>query len=468
MKIHFIGICGVAMGSLALAMKNQGHDISGSDVGFFPPLSTFLNEHQINYYPGWHVEKMIKNGNPDLVVVGNVAASSNPEWLYVQEKKLDYVSYPELIEKFFITKNNIVCAGTYGKTSTTALLAFILKENDLNPNYMFGGLSQEKKFLAAEINGGNFSVLEGDEYKSSRWDEKAKFFHYHPTHLLLTALKWDHADIYKTEKDYFAAFQSLVNNLKKDSLLILSEDLKSGPLKFSNLKIKTYGKNLTADYFYSDLKQTTDGIEFQINFTEKNNKQKIKINSPLLGDYMAENITACFSLAHEIGLDTKKIIASIKKFSGLKRRMEKILDKDVVIIDDIAHSPIKANSVLKNLKKTYQGKIYAIFEPNTGNRKNAATSAYQNSFIDADEVIIPKLTQIKIDPNDLEPPFDGKKLKEIIAKSHKNCLYIEDDEKLVSYLIKKLRKNDVIVFLGSHGFRGMIDNLKNKLDKKLI
>src|SRR5438105_4113183 len=129
--IHFIGICGVAMSALALAFKKQGWEVTGSDVGFYPPISTYLKEHDIAYYPGWHPDKMIAGGNPDLVVVGNVASSENPEWQFVKKNKLAFKSYPEVVADYFIKKNSIVCAGTYGKTTSTAVLTAILKNAGL-------------------------------------------------------------------------------------------------------------------------------------------------------------------------------------------------------------------------------------------------------------------------------------------------------------------------------------------------
>jgi len=246
MRIHFIGICGVAMSALAIAFKKAGHEklpdgslvpcfeVSGSDVGFFPPVSTNLEKHNIKFYPGWHPEKM---GTPDLVVVGNVASSTNPEWQYVQEKKLNYKSYPEAIEEFFIKENSIVCAGTYGKTTTSALLAFVLSECGYNPSYMFGGIAVDEGFDSASLGNeprkvqtsseprGGYSVTEGDEYKSARWDNGAKFFHYHPTHLLLTAIQWDHADVYPTEESYFEAFEKLVKSVPENGLLVMSEQI---------------------------------------------------------------------------------------------------------------------------------------------------------------------------------------------------------------------------------------------------
>ena len=139
--IHFIGVCGVAMGGLAIAFKKAGWEVTGSDAGFFPPVSDYLKKHQIDFYPGWHPELMTKNGAPGLVVVGNIASSTNPEWQYVREQKLNYKSYPEVIAEYFVKQNSIVCAGTYGKTTTAALLSWVLTEAGYDPSYMFGGLA---------------------------------------------------------------------------------------------------------------------------------------------------------------------------------------------------------------------------------------------------------------------------------------------------------------------------------------
>ncbi len=148
MTIHFIGICGVGMSALAIAMHKNEHTVTGSDVGFYPPVSTHLKDAGVNYYPGWHPENM---GTPDLVVVGNVAGSENPEWKYVQEQKLPYVSYPELIAKYLIAPNSIVCAGTFGKTSTTTIMSWVLEKSDMHPNYMFGGLCSDASFPSAQM-----------------------------------------------------------------------------------------------------------------------------------------------------------------------------------------------------------------------------------------------------------------------------------------------------------------------------
>lgn len=143
----------------------------------------------------------------------------------------------------------------------------------------------------------------------------------------------------------------------------------------------------------------------------------------------------------------------------MKRRLEKRYEGEITVFDDIAHSPAKAKSILETLKKIYTGKTFAIFEPNSGNRRPETAAGYDNKFAAADEVIIPRLTKIKFDLSGLEPPFEGAELARIIGATQPNTKYIEDDEKLLNYLQQKIQPGDVVVFMGSHGFRGMIERL---------
>lgn len=454
--IHFIGICGVAMGSLALAFKRAGYKVTGSDVGFYPPMSTYLKTAGVEYYPGWHPEKMTAAGAPDLVVVGNVASSSNPEWIYTQENHLSYMSYPEAIAEFFVKEKSVVCAGTYGKTTTSALLSFILSENDFHPSYMFGGLASND-FPSAQISTGNISVLEGDEYKSARWDNGAKFFHYRPTHLLLTAVRWDHADVYPTEQEYFFAFNKLIKTIPTNGLIVISDKVKNIDA-IEDTKTISYGKSEKNDFQYQDVKQGPEGIELTIKHLE----QTYCLTSVLLGEHQAENICGVFALCFNLGIDPEKIIKSIAAFPGLKRRLEKrgLLNQITPVYDDIAHSPAKATSALASLRAAYpNSKITAVFEPNTGNRQKEATPQYDNAFSNADEVIIPELTKIKIDDKKEELPLSSQELTTVITKTHPRTILISNDQELTKYLKQKTQPNNVIVFLGSHGFRGMIEEV---------
>jgi UDP-N-acetylmuramate: L-alanyl-gamma-D-glutamyl-meso-diaminopimelate ligase len=169
-------------------------------------------------------------------------------------------------------------------------------------------------------------------------------------------------------------------------------------------------------------------------------------------------------MAKEIGVSADKIISAVKQFTGLKRRLEKRLVGDVMVFDDIAHSPEKALSVLLNLRSIYTGKLIAIFEPNIGGRERSAEIKYENAFKPADIVIIPRLTALKVAEGVVEKPMEGDELTVMIAKTHPDTRYVEDDTKLVELLASTAQKGDVIVFLGSHGFRGMIEETIKKID----
>ena len=471
-KVHIIGICGVATSALAIALHKKGVKVTGSDKGFFPPVSTELEKHGVSFYAGWHPEKMCSaehaggganNSAPDVIIVGTASGSQNPETIYAKEHGIPMYSFAEAIGEFFAKEHSIVCVGTWGKTSSAALLSFILGHAGWDPTYMFGGVSLSHD-SSAQLTDSSWSVFEGDEYKSSPTDPTAKFFYYKPTHLLLTAVSWDHADLYPTEKEYFAAFEKLLGTIPATGFITACTDHTGVHTIIDIFKGRkvTYGKN-NAQYTYSNVNQTQQGIDLHITF----NATDYAVHSPMLGSYQAENITGCFALAHSLGISPEKIIKAISLFNGLKRRLEKRLDsgsKGITILDDIAHSPEKASSVLATLRQIYSGKIIALFEPNIGGRSRESAAKYDNAFKDADVVIIPRLTKLKVADDALQQPMEGDELAATISKTHTNTKYIDDDATLVQFLVSNAQKDDCIVFLGSHGFRGMIEEVVKMID----
>lgn len=437
--IHIIGICGVATSALAIAFHDRGWKVTGSDKGFFPPVSTELEKHKISFYAGWHPENI---GNPDVVVIGTASGTQNPETAFVKEKNIPIYSFAEAIGKFFVKEYSIVATGTWGKTSSSALLSFILQKAQFDPTYMFGGVSLSHD-ASAKLTESKYSVFEGDEYKSSPTDTTPKFVYYKPTHLLLSAVSWDHADLYPTEESYFDVFRKLISGV---NFIVASKD--NSKVRELVQKAIWYGAS-DANYVYSDVEQSKDGLRFKINGTP--------IYSPMIGAFQAENITGCFAMARELGIEEKVIVEAIAEFKGMKRRLEKRFEGKVTVFDDIAHSPEKAASVLGNLRKIYSGKIVAVFEPNIGGRSRESAHKYDNAFKNADIVIIPRLTKLKVGD---EKPMEGDELAEVIKKTHPDANYTEDDSEVVK---KAIISGDVIVFLGSHGFRGMIEEAVTSL-----
>ena len=250
------------------------------------------------------------------------------------------------------------------------------------------------------------------------------------------------------------AFQKLATSIPVGGLAVINFSVPLHIAEIFKCHTVSYGKEKEFDYYYKNIKTNNTGSTFDIYHDNK----KYNIKTPMLGSYMAENITGCFALTNSIGIESEKIIESISSFTGIKRRLEKKSEKIITIFDDIAHSPDKARSALDTLAEAYKNsKIYAIFEPNSGNRTVQSTEGYAHAFDKADTVIIPRLTKIKIDSTKSEKSFDGKQLADIISRTHKNTTYIEDDDKLIDFIKTKTQRGDIVVFLGSHGFRSMID-----------
>lgn len=467
-KVHFIGICGVGTGALAVAFKRAGWNVTGSDKGFYPPVSTALSEAGIEYYPGWHPENI---GMPDIAIAGGIGTSpNNPEIMYVKEKGIRLLSFAEAIGEFLVKKHSIVCVGTWGKTTTSALLSFIFEKANLNPSYFSGGVSVSRD--AGLITTSDWSIVEGDEYKAAIWDNVAKFFYYKPTDLLMTAISWDHADLYPTETDYVNAFKKLLQTIPPTGKVVFCSDHPAlSSLVSENRNAEStdmtvsYGKNEGATYRYANTSHTKAGLSFDITYNDKT----YHIKSPMLGAYNAENIAGCFAMAREQGISPAVITDAIGEFQGLKRRLEKryeSVDGHLTVIDAHAPTPEKAKNGLESIREVYKGKIVAVFEPNIGGRQRASAAMYDEAFAAADFVFIPRLTKLKTDANAIEQPLEGEELLKLIQKTQPNSQYVEDDALLVESIVryaKDVTGDNVIIFLGSHGFRGMIEETIQKI-----
>jgi UDP-N-acetylmuramate: L-alanyl-gamma-D-glutamyl-meso-diaminopimelate ligase len=472
LKVHFTGICGVGTGALAVALKKAGWTVTGSDKGFYPPVSTALTEASIPYYAGWHPENI---GEVDIAVAGGVGTSpSNPEIKYFREKGIRLVSFAEAVGEFLVKKHSIVVVGTWGKTTSSSLLSFIFDKAGMNPSYFSGGVGIGRD--AGALTDSDWSIIEGDEYQVSIKERRAKFFHYKPTDLLMTAMSWDHADLYPTEALYMDAFKKLLANLPRKGKIVycidnenltslINETIKEGahdPDAFVS-----YGKSEKADYRYSNISHTKAGLSFTITYHGK----EYVIKSPMLGAYNIENITGCFAMAREQGIAPGVTSDAIAEFPGLKRRLERRFesaDGTLTVIDAHAPTPEKAQAGLQSIREVYKGKIVAIFEPNIGGRQRASAHMYDNTFIDATTVFIPRLTKLKIDENAEVQPLEGDELATLMRKTHPSVEYVDNDETLVDSAIRyaqDIGPDNVIVFLGSHGFRGMIEEVVKKLSE---
>src|SRR5215468_6280139 len=306
--IHIIGIAGSAMSPLAGMLKESGYRVTGSDTGVYPPASTFLDKLGIPYNNSFDAAHITPE--PNLAVIGNIIARGNPELEEVLEKKIPYRSLPETLEEFFLPgKHSIVVSGTHGKTTTTAMLAWIFHSAGHQPNFLVGGVA-ENFGKSYNLGGGEEFLLEGDEYETAFWDRGPKFFHYHPDDLIVTSLEYDHADIYADFETYQLAFKRLVNLMpRRDRVVIWGDTEESGPaLRRAAEKafcpVETYGFSTGNDWVAKEFAVEGELMRFRI---EHHGELFGEFSLTATGKHNALNAMAAMAVAHGRGVSAKQV-----------------------------------------------------------------------------------------------------------------------------------------------------------------
>ncbi len=456
-SIYLIAICGTGMASLAGLLQKSGYRVTGSDANIYPPMSTLLQSSGIDIKFGYH-RKNITN-DIDQVIIGNAVSKDNQEVLAVQEKGLPYISFPEAIKKFYLeNQKSLVIAGTHGKTTTTALLSWVLHSAKRKPGFMVGGWM--KNFNGNHgISGGDFFVSEGDEYDTAFFDKNPKFLHYSPFASILTGIEFDHADIYRDLEHVKDSFRKFVNIIHPSGFLLSAfadQNIKD-VLTDASCQIETYGFSSSADWVVDSYKFVNGEGHFTLihQGTKTGN-----FSLPMIGRHNIENATSVAAMCLKLGLTTQEIQEGFHTFKGIKRRQEVIGTKSgVTIIDDFAHHPTAVRLTLEAIKEAYPGqRIWAVFEPRSATcRRKVFESRLPKSFVPADRVIIADLfAPGKIDPeNRLNPEL----VVEEINNDGGNAYFIRDIEVMVSKLVNECRPNDVVLIMSSGGFYGIHQKL---------
>ncbi len=452
-KIHFIGIAGSAIAPLAIAMKKDGYIVSGSDTNVFEPALSLLNKNKIDWYEGFKPEKI---KSVDLVIIGGsmlMKDGENPEYVEAKKQNKQIESFTYLIDKHIIKKESIVVCGTYGKTTITSLIAWILEVAGLEPSFLIGGLPLNFDYGIRKTNS-NYSVVEGDEYAAAfGFDMSPKFLHYTPKHTIVTAAQWDHVNMYPTQKDYTDAFKKLTKLVEKNNgKIYLSEDGENNQEIVKNFKgkIKKYGlKN--GDFNAQNIVFGENETKFLV---KKQQQEIATFQTPLIGIHNVENCLAAIALTFDLGIEIKKIQQALKTYKGVKRRLEVvgINSKGATVIDDFAHSPVKAQSTLEALRTRFKNnQIITIYLPRVSERESKDTLKwYKDTFTETDHIIIPKITVKK--STEKEFRIHGIDIINAINKEEKNKHYFPKEEQILDFLKENSDKNTIIVFMSAGGW----------------
>jgi len=371
MHIHILGICGTFMGSLAVIARELGHKVTGSDQGVYPPMSTQLEAQGIALTEGYRPENL--EPKPDLVLIGNAMSRGNPEVEAVLNRRIDYMSGPEWLAREVLRHRWVMAvAGTHGKTTTTAMLLWILDQAGFDAGYLIGGVPQDFP-VSARLGSSDFFVIEADEYDSAFFDKRSKFIHYRPNTLILNNLEFDHADIFENVEAIERQFHHLVRTVPSQGLIIrpaldshLDNALEMG--SWSPVQDTAIGSEIsrTADWRAELLAE--DGSRFMVIHHEQP-VATLKWN--LTGLHNVRNALSAIAAARHVGVTPDHAVAALCRFSGVKRRMELVGEiGGVRVYDDFAHHPTAIASTLEGLRNRVGDEpILAIIEPRSNTMK---------------------------------------------------------------------------------------------------
>ncbi len=389
-RIYLIGIGGTGMGAFAGLLKKAGFEVQGSDTHLYPPMSTKLKEWGIEVKTPYAKENLQET--PDLVIVGNVASKDNVEAVFACEHHLAFTSFPQALSQLFLNgRKSVVIAGTHGKTTTSALMAYTLDHAKRDPSFLIGGIPQNfgESFQLGQKSDG-FFVVEGDEYDTAYFDKGPKFLHYQPRFLLCTSLEYDHADIYQNVEQIVDRFAELMALVPADGQIVLhaaSPYLEKAREKSEHqAAVFTYGPN--GNYAAQNSIENETGCHFDVVFQ---GESLGSVSLQLSGQHNIDNALGAYALLISMGLSHQEIADGFAAFKGVKRRMEEIgEEKGVLVVDDFAHHPSAVETTLMGAKKRYAGrKVWALFEPRSASScRKIFQEAYGKSFHAADRVFL--------------------------------------------------------------------------------
>ncbi|MBP7462184.1 MAG: hypothetical protein KBA26_12920 [Candidatus Delongbacteria bacterium] len=466
-KIYILGICGTAMATIAILLKEKGLEVVGSDTGIFPPMSDLLKKYQIPVHESFTEDHIIQSG-ADLFVIGNAITRNNLELEYILDHKLPYCSGAEALRRFFLWESrNIIVTGTHGKTTTTSMLAYIFNYAPDSPgaSFFIGGLMENFQTSAAYHPHAPYFILEGDEYDTAFFDKRSKFIHYLPETVIINNLEFDHADIFTSLPEIQKCFHHLVRIIPRNGLVIYNGDEPhiQPALKEVHCPALTFGTqshhDLVVEYHGINPQGLTVG-----SFHYQNRTYPVSLQ--VLGEHNLMNAAGAFLAAQHYRIPVPAILQALSRFKGARRRLSKIWEgAHKVLYDDFAHHPTaisKTLATLHQLYPDYQIILCQEFSNNTSYR-NIHQKAYIHAFSPARTVLF------KLHPRYYRLPETEKlKLDELthdLADQGIQASFFANTSDLFQTLIPLIhpRQKQVILVGGSATFDGLLHQLKTYL-----
>jgi UDP-N-acetylmuramate: L-alanyl-gamma-D-glutamyl-meso-diaminopimelate ligase len=452
--VYLMGIGGIAMGTLAGMLQEAGYQVIGSDRSVYPPMSTFLEQRGIQVFSGYHENNLLQS-DPDLVVIGNVIRRENPEAQWVMHNGCRYISMPEAIDRFFLAgRRSLVAAGTHGKSTTSALLGWVLEQTGTDPTLLVGAFLKDRD-VGYRLGSGPHMVLEGDEYDSAFFDKGPKFLHYRPHIAIITSIEFDHADIFRDFDHVFSAFRSFVQLIPTNGTLIVNGDDPGCRVLAEECagQVLSYGESRDCSCRILDISYGAQEVQCRLATPWQSD---LRFRSRLPGRHNAANVLAVHAAASLCGVSAAAFQEALLAFPGIKRRQDVLSTvEDIVVIDDFAHHPTAVRETIEAIARFYPGhRLLAVFEPRTNSsRRRFFQQDYAVSFDHADWIaIVPPADMDKVPEQER---LDIDRLIGDIKKRGKDARQFADARGVLHALLEVSTGGDVVLFMSNGSFEGL-------------
>lgn len=453
MNVHFIAIGGSAMHNLAIALSRKGITVTGSDDEIFEPSRTRLEKQGILPIEiGWYPEKITEN--LDAVILGMHAREDNPELQKAKELNIPVFSYPEYLYEQAKNKHRIVIGGSHGKTTITSMLLHVVKELNLNVDYMVGAQLEGYDCMVKLSDDAEFMILEGDEYLSSPIDRRPKFHLYAPNTALISGIAWDHINVFPTWENYIEQFDLFCKKITPNGTLVFSKDDET--------------VNLVAERATASLTKKPYSVP---NYRIENEKTILTFNSKeyhlqIFGEHNLQNLMGAMLLAESLSISNDTFLTAIQSFTGAGKRLQKVVETNFfTLFKDFAHSPSKLKATTKAVKDQFSDKkVIACMELHTFSSLRKDFLPLYKGAMNAADVALVYFSHEVIAHKKLAPLT----IDEVQANFGGDVFVVTDTAKVLEFIKKEAKKDSVLLMMSSGNFDGIdYDQLGEQLVKSL-
>src|SRR5271154_7085288 len=450
-RVHLIGVGGTAMAALAGMLVERGLSVTGSDNQLYEPTASLLRNSRVGLMTGFSPANL--SPAPDLVVVGNAIVPGNPEAVALLASPIPYLSMPEALWHFFLNGRRVLMvAGTHGKTTSTSMMAHVLEAAGRDPSMLVGGVAVDF--------GSNYRLGRGDEYDTAFFDKGPKFLHYRATGAIITAVEFDHADIYRDLDHVKSSFRALVEQLDSSRVIAVCADFPHALEVSAGARSRRLTFGLRAgEYRAAEITVGADGARFAV--TRDGLRVHDSIHLPIGGRMNVANALGVYVLLSAFGVSGDEIAAGLRSFKGVVRRQQVIGDAaGVTVVDDFAHHPTAIGVTLEAIAERFPGRrILAAFEPRSNTaRRNVFQDAFAAAFDRASRVYLGPVYFKENDPIAPGERLETAALANAIGARGPNAFACTSNDEILDRMLEDAREGDVALFMSN----GPLDGVKER------